>query len=49
MLTWFLIKSLWLQANVKFKTNLLTKLSLGHSNVFFQRVCPKLSAYNKHR
>ena len=40
MLTWFLIKSLWLQANVKFKTNLLTKLSLGHSNVFFQRGMP---------
>ncbi|WHX14133.1 hypothetical protein QMY64_03495 [Phocaeicola dorei] len=30
MLIWFLTKSLWLQANVKFKTNFLTKLSLGH-------------------
>ena len=25
MLTWFLTKSLWLQANVKFKTNFLNK------------------------
>ena len=30
MLTWFLTKSLWLPANVKFKANLLTKLGLGH-------------------
>ena len=30
MLTWFLTRSLWLQANVKFKTNFLTKLGLGH-------------------
>ena len=30
ILTWFLTKSLWLQTNVKFKTNLLTKLGLGH-------------------
>ena len=26
MLTWFLTKSLWLSANVKFKTNKLTEL-----------------------
>ena len=30
MLTWFLTKSLWLRANVNFKTNYLTKLGLGH-------------------
>ena len=47
MLTWFLIKSLWLPANVKFKANLLTKLGLGHSKVPFQRGMPKLSAYFK--
>ena len=29
-LTWFLTKSLWLPANVKFKADLLTKLDLGH-------------------
>ena len=28
MLTWFLTKSLWLRANVNFKTNYLTKLFL---------------------
>jgi hypothetical protein len=30
MLTWFLTKSHWLLANVKFRANLLTKLDLGH-------------------
>ena len=30
MLTWFLTRLLWLPANVKIRTNLLTKLSLGH-------------------
>ena len=30
MLTWFLPKSLWLPASVKFKTNYLTELGLGH-------------------
>ena len=45
MLTWFLTKSLWLQANVKFKTNFLTKLGLGTEKCPFEGVCPKLSAY----
>ena len=40
MLTWFLAKSLWLPAHVKFKANLLTKLGLGHSKVPFQRGMP---------
>ena len=40
ILTWFLAKLRWLQANVKFKTNLLTKLSLGHTYVSFQRRMP---------
>ena len=38
--SWFLAKSLWLPANVKFKANLLTKLDLGHSKVPFQRGMP---------
>ena len=37
--------SLWLPANVKFKTNSLTKLGLGYWKVSFRGVCPKLSAY----
>ena len=33
MLTWFLTKSLWLQASVNLKINYLTKLGLGHYKV----------------
>ena len=42
MPAWFLTRSPWWQANVKFKTNFLTKLDLGHSKVPFQRGMPKI-------
>ena len=45
MLTCFLTKSLWLPINVKFKTNYLTELGLGHRKVPFQRRMPQIEFY----
>ena len=42
MPAWFLTRLPWRQANVKFKTDFLTKLDLGHSKVPFQRGMPKI-------
>ena len=47
MPAWFLTRSPWRQANVKFKTNFLTKLDLGHSKVPFQRGMPKIECLHK--